>query len=140
MRASRALTTALFSAIVLLAVDPVMLLLAFEDRELRHEVLSRRADPDPELAAFLAGVRERTREGDSILLILPVRQWERYSGAYFRAGYLLAGRTVLPIIATDGRVVRENVERADYVAAWRVRFTGGTPVWSGAGGTLVRRR
>jgi hypothetical protein len=107
----------------------------------RHEILRRRADPSPELASFVAGIRAHTKQGDAIALVLPMRDWERYSRAYFRGSFALAGRTVLPVIARDGSVVRENVDRAQYVAAWHVRYAGeGTVVWRGHGGALVRKR
>ena len=129
---SRVLSLTLFCAIVVLAVDPPLLLLAFEDRAARAEVLARRADPSPELAAFLADVRAHTKRGHSIALLLPVRDRHEYERLWFRASYLLAGRSVLPMS-------RENVQRADYVAAWHVRFDGEVVV-HGHGGTLVRRR
>ena len=134
---SRTLSIALFSAIVLLAVDPPLLLLALEDRDARREALARRADPSPELAAFLAGVRARTAKGDTVVLLLPVRDWERYSRAYFRASYLLAGHTVMPVLDEQNAIIPI---RARYVAAWRVRYDdAGSVVWRGHGGTLVRR-
>ena len=112
----RLLPLLLFTAIAVLAIDPPLLFLAFQDRTARAEVLAQRADPIPELAAFLADVRAHTTRGDVIVLVLPVND----DRLYFRASYLLAGRTVL-------RPTRENVARADYVAAWPRK-------------TLVRRR
>ena len=138
---SRIASIALFCAIAVLAVDPPLVLLAFEDRAAREATLARRADPSPELAAFLTSVRARTKKGESVVLLLPARDWERYSRGYFRASYLLAGRTVLPVLTKEGTVARENLARADYIAAWRVRYAGdGSLVWQGHGGTLVRRR
>ena len=134
---SRVLAIALFTAIVVLAADPPMLVLAVDRRAERVEALARRADPDPELAAFLAEVRARTRRGDSIALVLPDRDWERYSRGYFRASYLLAGREVLPMIDERGNPSRE-IARARYVAAWRAPHGPNGIVWSGHEGVLVR--
>jgi hypothetical protein len=129
---SRAVPLLLFSAIVVFSIDPPLVFLALENRAARREVLNHRADPWPELAAFLAGVRERTKKGDSIVLLLPVGDRQSYDHGYFRASYLLAGRTLL-------RPSRENVARADYVAAWRVNVPGDA-VWRDHGGALLRRR
>ena len=123
-----------------MAVDPPLLILALDRSAERREALSRRADPSPELAAFLGEVRARTRRGDSIALLLPIRDWPAYSGAYFRASYLLAGREVLPIVDEQGRALRGNVARATWVAAWRVRYDAGTVVWAGHEGVLVRKQ
>ena len=128
---------ALFAAIVILSVDPPLFVLALQDRAGRRELLTRRADPHPELVRFLEGVRAHTRRGDSIVLLLPVRDAERYSAAYFRASYHLAGRVVLPAIGEDGSIHRGNIAEAKYVAGWRVGYPGRI-VWSGEGGLLVR--
>ena len=103
----RLLPLLLFVAIAVLAIDPPLLFLAVQDRDARAEVLARRADPIPDLAAFLAQVRAQTTRGDVIVLVLPVND----DRLYFRASYLLAGRTVL-------RPTHANAARADYVAAW----------------------
>jgi hypothetical protein len=129
---SRLVPVALFCAIVVFAVDPPLVFLALQERAARAAELARRADPSPELAAFLAGVRARTRRGDSIVLLLPARDRAMYERDYFRASYHLAGRSVLPM-------TRDAMRRADYVAAWRVGVPGES-LWQGHGGALMRRR
>lgn len=132
----------LFVAIVVSSFEWAILRHAFEDRGARAAELAIAADPNVELAAFLEGVRARTAPGESIALLLPPRPWDSgYSRAYFRASYLLAGREVLPVISPADRVLRENLQSATWVAAWRVRYDGrGSSVWSGSSGTLVRQR
>jgi hypothetical protein len=124
---------ALFAAIVLLSLDPLLLEHSVPPGRPSADALRRRADPNPDLAVFLAGVQARTRRGDSIVVVLP-SVLQREEEAYrFRASYHLAGRDVLPLVP-------ENVRRATYVAAWRVPVSGGLEVWSGHGGVLVRQR
>jgi hypothetical protein len=91
---------------------------------------------------FLQGVRERTRPGDSIAILVPARHWnEGYAYAYYRASYFLAGRRVIPLVMPDDRDAPENLGMADYLATWRKEIpTGGHAViWRGSGGMLVRR-
>lgn len=102
----------------------------------------------PELPQFLDLVRKTTPRDATIALAVPMRQWGEgyangYSYAYYRARYLLAGRTVVPLITPDERRVPSRVRQCDYVAAWRIRTVppGFTAAAHGAGGTLyVRRR
>lgn len=59
-----------------------------------------------------------------------------FSYSYWRANYVLAGRTVLlPPQATD-------VTSADYVAVWQSDWSDPrfTPSWRGFGGALLKRR
>ena len=90
---------------------------------------------------FLEGIREHTRDGDTIAIIVPWRKWDDgYSYAYYRASYFLAGRIVLPLVTEDDRVHPENFRAAQYVAAWHIRRVGGgRVVWAGEGGVLLQR-
>lgn len=127
---SKGVAPALFAAIVLFTLDPLILQLSLPPRRPSAEALARRADPNPELAVFLAGVHARTEHGDSVVLLLPAvlnRQKEAY---LYRASYHLAGRDVL---------LPEDLREAKYVAAWRVRVSGDV-VWADHGGALVRLR
>ena len=103
------------------------------------------ARPDrlwPQFPRFVDGVRARTSNGDSIALLVPTLDWDAgYSYAYYRASYLLAGRKVLPLATADGRLQPANFRSATYVAAWGRPMppTHMTVVWSGEGGTLLKR-
>lgn len=94
----------------------------------------------PSYPAFLQEVRKRTRPGDSIAILFPVRDWnEGYAYAYYRASYFLAGRRVIPLVAPDNRLQLESLSEADYIAAWGTLPRHLTPVWHGRGGALFRR-
>lgn len=128
----RAVAVALFAAIVLLSLDWQLLLMALPSRRPTREAMARRADPNPELARFLGGVRSRTMRGDTIVLVIPPLLQQQADAYRFRASYHLAGRNVLP-------AEPENLRRANYVAAWRVPVAGEV-TWAGDGGVLVRQR
>ena len=126
----KSLAIALFAAIVLISLDRVVLQLSVPPERPAADALARRADPNPELAVFLAGVRDRTARGESIVVLLPA-VLDREKDAYrFRASYHLAGRDVLPT---------EQASRATWVAAWRVPAAGRV-VWADHHGVLVRQR
>lgn len=116
--------------------------LPFIDRKPIAEMFTRYPDREWEqYPRFLEGVRERTRGGDSIALIVPKMKWDDgYSYAYYRASYFLAGRTVLPLITSDDRPHPENFRDARYIAVWRTSLPQGRRVlvWSGEGGVLLR--
>jgi hypothetical protein len=91
---------------------------------------------------FLQGVREHTRDGDTIAVVVPPLKWDDgYSYAYYRASYFLAGRIVLPLVTEDDRQHPENFRGARYVAAWHMqpRAGVGRVVWQGEGGMLLQR-
>jgi len=99
-----------FAAFVILSIDPERIIRLFFDRDaLRAEAI---ASPDgpmgPEYPAFLEAVRQRTSNGDVIVLDFPR---ERYWWGFYRASYFLAGRDVLPPTA-------ENLQRAKYIAVF----------------------
>ena len=126
----KSVAIALFAAIVLLSLDPSILTLSMPPRRPHAEALARRADPNPELAAFLAEVRMRTARGDTITVILPA-VLDRQADAYrYRSTYHLAGRDVF--MARDG-------VRTTWIAAWRVPLDA-PAAWAGHGGMLVRQR
>lgn len=134
---------AAFLAIVAASINPMPLFVPFYGRA-RLEPLFKRYDPPKwqEYAPFLYGVRAHTRGGETVAVLVPTPKWDPgYAYAYYRASYLLAGREVLPLMDTDGRVVPENLLRADFVAVWHapLPLTHRTLVWSGHGGALLRR-
>lgn len=96
----------------------------------------------PGLRALSVEVDRRTPPGASILLVLPHRRWkEGYEYGFLRSEFLLPAKRVLPLIDEQGRMLKDNVARAEYVACWR---ECGLPpgfeiVWRGSDGTLARR-
>jgi hypothetical protein len=139
----RSLTIAVFAAIVVASIDPVLLRFPFYGRASLAPLFERYADRAwLQYASFLRGAREHTRPGETIAVLVPTLDWDRgYSYAYYRASYLLAGREVLPLADEARRVHPENLRRAELVAVWRTQPppTHRNVVWSGDGGVLVRR-
>ncbi|MBI2212504.1 MAG: hypothetical protein HYU52_02565 [Acidobacteria bacterium] len=97
---------------------------------------------EPGYAAFLREVENRTEEGATIVILTP-RPWGRgaYEYVYYRAVYLVDGRTILPALWIGNEPLFDNVRKADYIAAWGMPVTAPSHerVWSGAGGGLYRR-
>lgn len=121
---------ALFAAIVFLSLDPAIVTRSVPPQRPDAASSARRADPNPELALFLADVRQRTARGDSITLVLP-SVLDPVEIAYrYRATYHLAGREVF--MARDG-------VRTTWIAAWRMPLDA-RATWTGHGGVLVRQR
>jgi hypothetical protein len=143
MTKRRVLALLALTAIVLLRLEPQLLRLPFLNREFLARGLT--AYPDrlaPQYPRFLQAVRERTQNGDSIVIVVPMLRWDDgYAYAYYRASYILAGREVLPLITSDDRAHQENFNAARYVAAWRWNVPPAKlqVVWRGEGGTLLRR-
>jgi hypothetical protein len=138
----RCLALALFVALALLSIDPVIFHVALGDWAKLHRFFT--IFPDrlwyPDYPAFLEEVRARTRPGDSIAIVVPSMRWDSgYSYAYYRASYLLSGREVLPLVRPNDAAVPENFARAKYIAAWRRNVQDATRrvVWSGRGGALL---
>lgn len=96
----------------------------------------------PGFEAFLTEARSRTKRGDSIALLVPMREWDGYSYAYYRASYVLAGREVLPLLDPQNRVHAENLAAADYLLMWRTqaRVPDFEVAWTSADGALLRKR
>src|SRR5437763_15872700 len=67
----------------------------------------------PGLRRFMLGVRERTRDGDRIAIVLPARAWEEgYQYGFTRSTYLLNGRTTVPLMDEANRPLPQNFARA----------------------------
>jgi hypothetical protein len=126
----KSLAVALFVAIVALGLDRGVLQHSVPPRRPSAEMLARRADPNPDLALFLAGVQQRTARGDSIAVVLPELLDAQRDAYRFRAAYHLAGRNVVPL---------EDAASAQWVAAWRVPAEGRV-AWADHHGVLVRQR
>lgn len=106
------------------------------------QMADRQYRQTPGLRLFLNGVRERTPEGSTILLVTPFRKWwHGYEYAISRAYYPLSGRTVLPLIDSRDRLLTTNIERAEYVAAWHSNpaIAGFAEVWRDQHGVLLQR-
>jgi len=130
--------------IVALRIEPQLLRLPFMNRTKFNAEIAQMADGQWwQYPRFLQGVREHTRDGDVIAIVVPPRKWDDgYSYAYYRASYFLAGRVVLPLVTEDDREHPENFRAARYVAAWHIRGMGagvGRMVWEGEGGVLLQR-
>lgn len=141
----RTLSVGLFAVLVATAVDPLLVAVLLTDRAPLRQAMLMVPDAEwyPAYPRFLAAVRDHTRRGDTIAILVPAAGWDRgYSRAYYRASYLLAGREVLPVIAEDDRPADRNLQRAAYVAAWHVTVdpAGRRPVFTAAGGTLLGPR
>lgn len=130
-------------AIFALRIDRRLITLPLLSRPPIAAALTRLPDRFwPQYPRFLAGVREHTVNGDTIIIVVPILDWENgYSYAFYRASYFLAGRVVLPVATADRRLHPELFRSAKYVAAWGGELPLGhrTVVWQGEGGVLSRR-
>ena len=139
----RALALIIVLAIFALCIDRRLLLLLVIDRAPIASAFAGRADRLwPEYPRFLQSVRARTKNGDTVAIVVPTLEWDSgYAYAYYRASYLLAGRVVLPVATSDGRLHPENFRAARYVAAWGRALppTRRPVVWQGDHGTLLGR-
>ena len=116
--------------------------LMFADRRALASALTRAPDRRaPEYPQFLEQVAQRTKRGDSIAILVPMRYWAAgYAYAYFRATYFLAGRNVIPLVDVDDTLHAERLSQADFVASWKMPAPAGfSVVWRGNGGVLLRR-
>ena len=128
-------------AIVALRIEPQLLRLPFIDRTSFNRGLTQLADGEWwQYARFLEGVREHTRDGDKITVVVPALKWDDgYSYAYYRASYFLSGREVLPLVTRQDKPVLDNFRRAKFIAVWQKRVSDDTRhvVWSGHHGVLL---
>ncbi len=80
--------------------------------------------------------------GDTIAIAAPFPTWDNgYEYVSSRSTYVLAGRRVLVLLDPADRPQPQNLARAQFVAAYRIRATmpGFVMVWSAPDGTLLRR-
>jgi len=137
----RYLALAIFVAIPLLSIDPILIRWGLFQRAEVHRLLSNATDRGwGDYPKFLEDVRAHTQPGDSIAVIVPTMGWDAgYSYAFYRASYFLSGREVLPIVTEDGVVHPQNFARAKYIATWRrnVRDATRHVVWTGDNGALL---
>jgi hypothetical protein len=139
----RALTFLCLAAIVVLGVASRLLELPFIDRGWAARTMARYPDRRwPDYPLFLEGVREHTKPGDTIGVIVPAMNWDGgYSYAYYRASYFLTGREVLPLVTADNRRVQQNFRAAKYIAVFGVGLrVPADVVWRSGRGALLRLR
>lgn len=127
----------LFGAILIGGFKPLYLRALLGDA--RGEVIS----PDrgtPDYPVFLEEVARRTRPGQSIAIVVPMRSWHYgYSYAYYRATYFLVGRRVVPIVDPNDSLHPERLKETDFIAVWNTPdFHGSEVLWRGHGGVLLR--
>lgn len=129
--------------LILIAVHPEFIALPatfFRWAELQRTLSARPNGSWPQYPLFLEGVHAHTQRGDRIGIAVPgMRSAETYLYAFYRAGYLLADREVLPIFYGE-KFRADTLAKADYVAAWQTAAPPGRVVWAGSGGVLVGRR
>ena len=87
----------------------------------------------PGFHQFLLEVREQTKEGERIALLVPRPLVPSYEFIFERAAYLLYGRNLLPISAAS---------KGDVIAGYRVDATAPhfTKVWKSPDGVFLRRQ
>jgi hypothetical protein len=143
MSPRRLAAVAVFALLFLGGIQPFFPKLLFRDNSALAESLARMPDAQaPGYPEFLARVRAATKNGDAILIIVPMRHWdEGYSYAYYRASYFLAGRRTVPMVNAEDALLRDNIAKADYVASWRVsaQLPGLETAWKTDDGMLLRR-
>lgn len=115
----RRLALIIFVALAALSVDLVRFRFALHYNAMRQVMAvypDRGWNGYPQ---FLESVRQRTKRGDTIALVVPNARWDGgYSYAYYRASYFLAGREVLPVIDSDDVPQPQNIARAKFVATF----------------------
>jgi hypothetical protein len=139
----RALTILCLAAIVATSIGVRMLQLVFTDRQPLARALDGFYDRQwPQYPHFLADLREHTKPGDTIAVIVPAMGWDDgYSYAYYRASYFLTGREVLPLVTADNRHLQQNFLSAKYIAVFGVSLRVPVDViWQGDHGALLRLR
>jgi hypothetical protein len=141
---SRLVALTIFAGLCFGALRPIFLRIHAIDSQKLHAGYTLMPDRQtPEYPRFLAEAAKRTERSSRVAILVPMRHWDGgYSYAYYRASYFLAGRQVLPLVWRKDEVLRDNIGKADYVAAWRMQLVAPQfePVWQGEGGTLYRRR
>lgn len=139
----RVFTVLCLGAILVMSIESRLLQLPFISRAAAvREMVTDTDRAWPDYPRFLEGVREHTRPGDTIAIIVPARSWEGgYSYGYYRASYFLTGREVLPILEAGNRRLTENFRDAKYVAVFGVGLRRPADVvWRGGRGALLRLR
>lgn len=95
----------------------------------------------PGLRPFLEEARAHTRPGDVIAFVVPYERWEGgYRYSMRGAQYILAGRTIRPLVGPGDADLSENLATANVVVAWNAEVPPGfRTVWREGGGAVARR-
>ena len=142
MTVRRALALLLLAALVAARIQPRLLSVPLHRAELASFYATFADRLWPQYPRFLEGVREHTRPGDTIAIVVPKLAWDDgYSYAFYRGSYLLTGREVLPLNDYLNPLQLLNFREAKYVAVWNTPMPQAhfTTVWRGEGGVLLRR-
>lgn len=138
------LAGAIFILVLAGSFQPFYLRVLLDDRvALAERIDFLRFGKMPGIRSFLQSVESRTEKGDSVALVTPFSGWNLgYEYAFYRASYVLAGRTVLPVMTPAGDSIPRNLKNADVVAAWQVDLDPRhfEILWRGDGGILARPR
>lgn len=144
--ANRLIRIVAAAALAAVLAGPIQLLyfkLPFGSREpLRRTLEVFRYRKVPGLERFCRDVRARVPVGSVVLFLAPYDKWdEGYSYTFYRAAYLLGGRTVLPAIDPHSRPLPAAYARAGVVVGWKVqpRISGFETFWTGTDGVVLRR-
>ena len=143
MTLRRALTILCLAAIVAMSIGVRLMQVVFVDREPLARALDGFYDRQwPQYPHYLADLREHTKPGDTIAVVVPAMGWDDgYSYAYYRASYFLSGREVLPLVTPDNRRLPQNFLAAKYIAVFGVRLrVPADVIWQGDQGALLRLR
>ena len=139
----RALLAAAGLALVLVGgFQPFYLQIFTADRAAMRSWLTELAlRKTPGLRPFLEEARAHTRPGDVIAFVVPYDRWEGgYRYSMRGAQYILAGRTVRPLVGPGDVDFSRNLATANIVVAWKSGVPPGFRiVWSGGGGAVARR-
>ncbi|MGH9457992.1 MAG: hypothetical protein ACRD2J_10175 [Thermoanaerobaculia bacterium] len=137
-----ALAAAAFALLFAGTFQPFYVRVFFADRQAAHAWLTELPyRKSPGLRSFLVEARRRTQPGDAIAFLVPYSRWEGgYRYALRGAKYILAGRTVHPVVGPRDVDLTENLDRANVIVAWQVPVPPGWEVtWAGEGGAVARR-
>src|SRR5438128_8708005 len=135
-----------FAATAVVAANPTLIRFPFSDRARLAQSLDAVTDPRgyyPEYRLFLRDVRDATKSGDTIAIVVPFKSWdEGYAHPFLRASYLLAGRQIIPIIPPARVAVEGPLPRPQYAAVWGVEGdrVAGDVVFERHRGRLMRLR
>jgi hypothetical protein len=123
--------------------EPFFFDVYFADRAEASRLLTEGPDQAaPGYAAFLSEVRQQTPPDARVAIFVPMRKWDGgYQYAYYRASYALVPREVIPLVDPDDEAHLGRVDRADYVASWRMapEIPGFVRVWEADGNALLKR-
>lgn len=113
-----------FAIVLILAVgafEPFYVRIFTADRAAMRAHLVALPDTKlPTLRRFLEDVDSEIPPGSTVAFLAPFPGFEQgYRYAYRRAAWILADHRMLPVLASDDRILHHHLARADVVVAWR---------------------